>query len=317
MSSRVSDLDLHIIKKNKSAKTKKSSDKPEMTYLNKYKNLLSALIDTDKGLQMYGLDLYCLKKNMYLTTDIELLKKIMKVNKTNEAIAEMACYYIDYLDTKKANQYLLELADKGCDLYCDRALDIPKNEKNNDIYFEKLFSLNKSQKVFNSYLLHALRHNNIEFATELYNGVKDNPDIKPFDLTNHGNKSIINQVIYGSNNKFSKDSITNIYINKMNNNVFHKNDKCPICLTDEVLLIPFDCTHYVCAKQCYPKIMSTSKQCGECRIIYKYLSYEEYTLDYSSDDDIYDEDDFYDDDDDYDYDDNDDDDDDEEYDDSV
>ena len=92
--------------------------------------------------------------------------------------------------------------------------------------------------------------------------------MKPIDLSNYNHGSnLLNQIIYGNDNPFQKDDTVNKYINKMNTPGFKQIGQCPVCLDNDVDMIPFDCTHFVCANYCYPKIiMDNNNGCPTCRM---------------------------------------------------
>jgi tetratricopeptide (TPR) repeat protein len=55
----------------------------------------------------------------------------------------------------------------------------------------------------------------------------------------------------------------NIFKNKIN--LAPKVGSCPICLSDDVRVIPLNCCHYICSDNCYAKIIKTHT-CPECKL---------------------------------------------------
>lgn len=248
----------------------KKNNKLDMStkHIDKYKALLEKNLKNDENLQEYGLEYYMLLKDIYNKYDLELLGKLMN-HKTNDIIAEMAYYYWLNKSSKLASTYFMELAHNGCSKYCDL---IPKMKINNDFketYYETLFSKDKCQTVFEAYVKYLISKKDLITAHTIYIEANTENTIKPIDLSSY-DYQLINHVVYGKNNIFPTDPITNIYINKLNNKSFNKKGKCSVCLEDDVNMIPFDCTHFVCSHKCYPRIMIDAQQCPECRINYNY-----------------------------------------------
>ena len=166
------------------------------------------------------------------------------------------------------------LAEDGCSTYCNMISKLCAStdnvNKNIEKYFQTLFEKDKSQTVFEAYINFLVRLKKFSNAKEIFIEAQKVNNITPIDLSTYRN-AIINHIVYNDKNPFEKDSCTNIYINKLNNPIFNKIGDCDICHQENVMLIPFDCTHFVCAYNCYPRIMiNIRKKCPICRIDFNY-----------------------------------------------
>lgn len=240
-------------------------------------NAVSAKIDTSKSTKInklhsenyvsIGLEYYIFMKEIFNKFKLDLLDTLYKLDKNNNTIIGEFVYYNWYVkDYSKASEYLFQLAQKGCDNYCHIMKNICEIHTNNigEQYFRTLYHLNKSENVFISYMKYCSYYKDYILAKEIYNENK-NKGYLQIDMSTYGDGSITNYMVYGSDNTFKKDDITNKYINKLNHPDFNKTGKCNICLENNVKLIPFDCTHYVCAQSCYPRVMIEKNKCPECR----------------------------------------------------
>ena len=71
-----------------------------------------------------------------------------------------------------------------------------------------------------------------------------------------------NKVLFNDKVKYTPDDITKKFTDKINE--YEKKGLCDICLEENVILIPFDCNHMVCAYNCYPQYIYT-KKCPTCQ----------------------------------------------------
>jgi len=205
---------------------------------------------------------------------IKIIDDIISTHPNNlDAIAERAVYCFNNKLDEEALSYFIKLAEAGCDKYCNYVNSIQELNKPNQMlieqtnnYWQTLIAKNKSINAVEYYMMSRISVYDFVGAKQIYElVVAENPDFRPIDFKNSQSQpSIVNQAIYGNSNPFTKDSITNNYINKMRTPGFNKVDSCPICMETK-LLIALDCTHFVCADNCYPSTIIINKGCPVCR----------------------------------------------------
>lgn len=243
------------------------------SFLVKYKDILEKNMNATKDTpdyQKWCVEYCDLLMNIYGYDRSNMLIEIAKQNYV-PAIDKLISYYWKKKNDKKAIEYFMKLAQIGNDAHCEYATKIYIENTDEQIqsdilkYFEILFNKNKNAKTCEWFMLLNVYIGNYTAATQIFVETKAVSDIKPIDMTKCYNSGLPNQVIYGEKNPFSKDDTTNKYINKLNPPWGKQYGKCTICMNDNMLLIPFDCTHQVCAQNCYPKIILDKLLCPQCR----------------------------------------------------
>lgn len=245
------------------------------TYLVKYKDMLEENMETTKDTpehQKWCIEYCDLLMNVYDYDRSQMMTEIADKDYL-PAIEKLVHYHWKHKNDAKAVQYLLKLAEAGNDKYCEYGTSIYIENKNETIradiakYYETLFDKVKNAKTCEWYMLLNVYLGDYETASQIYAETKALvTDMKPIDMKKCFNSGLPNQVIYGEENPFSKDDMTNKYVNKLNPPWGKQFGKCPICLDENMELIPFDCMHQVCAQKCYPRIILDSKQkCPQCR----------------------------------------------------
>jgi tetratricopeptide (TPR) repeat protein len=229
--------------------------------------------DSDEEFINASIEYYKLGFDLFQVIRISLIDNVLSIDPNNiKAISEKALYYYNCKKDDEAMTYFIKLAEAGCDNYCHIVNQIHKDNTSSkpnisnpiDKYWRTLFVKNKSNKVVTNYMLNRIMLYDISDAKHIYETViSENPDFEPIDFTKHGG-AIINQVIYGDSNPFPKDIITNNYINKLKTEHFNIIDQCPVCC-EERNLVALECTHFICADNCYPIKMIMKQNCPVCR----------------------------------------------------
>lgn len=240
-------------------------------YLTDYKNLLEQRIQMAETIEdkvIVAMRLYECYKDVDGVDRPDILEPFADEDGDLDAMAFLAKYYWVTKDYNKCMKYMLRMADMGCDTHCYIPFDIMTCIDNDydtkviEKYYKTLYENNKSNDVYNYLLIYKTEIGDYEGARQLFQEMKE-LEYPPYDLY----VPLINHLVYEEDNPFPKDDITNTYMNKLNNPMFNMIGKCPVCLEDDTLLIPFNCTHFACAGTCYPKIVTDENMgCPECRM---------------------------------------------------
>lgn len=252
----------------------KASPKIANKYLTEYKDIIEDKMTQTIGTPEHNdvcMKYYNLLLDVYGYNKTEIIEALVKQNYV-PALSKFALHNFNTRNDAVAMEYFIKCAEHNCDDNPSHPLQILIETKSDDIsamiskYYDILFKNVKNPIVCKYVMIYHVLIGNYDIARFVYQETKKVCDIQPIDISVECGSKLANQVIYGSQNIFAKDDITNKYINKLNSPGFKQIGDCFICLDENVDLIPFDCTHRVCAYKCYPKIMmAKKKECPVCK----------------------------------------------------
>lgn len=249
------------------------------TYFNKYKDLLiermTETVDTNEDEYNHYAFEYCkFAANVYGYDMTSMLENLAEYNYV-PAIFELANYYFINDFNSRCMEYMSKLPKLGYTNNCLYPFYIYKIHKNNvddiqlknqiDTYYSEVSQMIVSSETCEYVMAYYIESGNYRKAKQIYEESKQKIHLEPIDMVEYTEMDLTNQVIYGSDNPFSKDAITHKYINKLNPPWGKQFGQCDICMTENIELIPFDCMHQVCAENCYPHLYREDN-CPMCKI---------------------------------------------------
>lgn len=249
------------------------------TYFKKYKDFLieqmTETVDTNEHEYNHYAVEYCkLAMDVYGYDMTPMLENLAEHNYVPAIFKLIEYYYINDFD-HKCMDYMSKLPNLGHTANCSYPFYIYRNHKNNendiklkrqiDTYYQELSQMYISPETCEYIMAYNIECGNYRNAKRIYYEAKQKIELEPIDLSQFTEMDLTNQVIYGNENPFSKDDITHKYINKLNPPWGKQFGTCNICMTEKTQLLPFDCTHQVCADNCYPHLYREDN-CPICKM---------------------------------------------------
>lgn len=194
-------------------------------------------------------------------------------NNCKESYDKLISYFEKIDDKFNIEKYLLKGLDENIDNILTKLVKFYKTTNHECFIKYSQLSIGRKEQdaIYNFALYHKEVNNNDEMVKFLLLGVEEGCDRCKLELTKYLSNCIdINLLIkyhkYLDSNTIRRLNMVYIKyleLKDLDFTLLSKVDDCPICLTEDVILVQFSCKHGVCS-ECYPDIIKTTK-CPYCR----------------------------------------------------